>query len=95
MRSSSKGVQDVERRELIGLYVLISSRHPSWDGLEGDIVDETRGTFLVETSKGREATVPKAGQTFAFRVGDVRCAIRGEDIQFRPEDRTKKVKLNR
>jgi RNase P/RNase MRP subunit p29 len=49
-------------------------------------------TFLVETASGREVLIPKAGQGFAFRVGDARIDIRGNDIRFRPEDRTKKLR---
>lgn len=95
MRSSSKGGPHVARRELIGLHVTIRSRHPSWDGLIGVVTDETMGTFLVETADGRELRIPKGGQEFVFREEDARTAIRGEDIQFRPEDRTKKFRINR
>ncbi len=92
MRSSSKKeAADVARRELIGLEVAVDSRHAGWDGLSGTVRDETMNTFLVETASGREVLVPKAGQGFTFRVGDVRMAVRGNDIQFRPEDRTKKI----
>ena len=93
MRSSSnKEKADVARRELIGLEVLVSSRHAGWDGLSGLVRDETMNTFLVETASGREVLIPKAGQDFAFRVGDARIDIRGNDIRFRPEDRTKKLR---
>ncbi len=93
MRSSSKKeTADVARRELIGLEVLVSSRHAGWNGLSGLVRDETMNTFLVETASGREVLVPKPGQDFAFRVGDASIVIRGNDIQFRPEDRTKKAR---
>jgi len=93
MRSSSKRTNaDVARHELIGLRVAVKSRHAGWDGLLGTVVDETKHTFLVETASGSELLVPKAGQEFVFAVGDKRFAIRGDEIRFRPEDRTKKVR---
>jgi len=82
---------DVARRELIGLEVAVKSRHAGWDGISGRIVDETKNTFLVETASG-PLLVPKAGQEFVFRVGDARLVVRGGDILFRPEDRTKKIR---
>lgn len=88
-----KGDQDVARHELIGLFVTVESAHADWDGLEGTVVDETKHTFLVERADGSEAVVPKSGQRFVFRVGNGRFAVLGSDIMFRPEDRTKKVRV--
>lgn len=58
--------------------------------------------------RAREAVVPKKGQRFIFLVGDERFVVQsgmanhadattmmivdGDDIMFRPEDRTKKVR---
>lgn len=96
MRSSSrKENADVARRELIGLEVTVQSAHPGWDGLSGTVVDETKNTIVVASSSGKEARVPKTGQRFGFRVGDERIVVRGEDITFRPEDRTKKFRIKR
>ena len=97
MRSSSssnrKKDAGVARHELIGLEVAVRSRHAGWDGLSGRVVDETKHTFLVEAAgTGRETLVPKAGQVFTFRVGDRSFEVRGDEITFRPEDRTKKVR---
>lgn len=83
---------DLARRELIGLEAVVKSRHAGWDGLSGMIADETKHTFLVETASGSMLLVPKSGQEFVFRVGESGIAVRGEDIRFRPEDRTKKVR---
>jgi ribonuclease P protein subunit POP4 len=108
MRSSSrKGNADVARHELIGLGVEVRSAHAGWNGLSGTVVDETKHTFLVETASGSKLLVPKTGQEFVFRVGNGRVSgadgspredearfvrIRGDEIRFRPEDRTKKVR---
>ena len=97
MRSSSKKeTNDVARHELIGLEVTVESPHPGWHGLSGTVVDETKHTFLVERASpegpAREVRVPKAGQRFAFRVGEKRFVVRGDEIRFRPEDRTKRIR---
>ncbi len=84
---------DVARHELIGLLVTVESRHAGWNGLEGSVVDETKHTFLVERPSGSEVVVPKAGQRFVFRVGNERFVVLGDELQFRPEDRTKKVRM--
>ena len=83
---------DVARHELIGLFVTVGSAHAGWDGLEGTVVDETKNTLLVERG-GSEIRVPKAGNRFVFRVGNERFVVNGDDIRFRPEDRTKKVRM--
>lgn len=88
-----RGDQSVARHELIGLFVTVGSRHAGWDGLEGSVVDETKHTFLVERASGSEVRVPKAGQRFVFRVGNERFVVQGDELQFRPEDRTKKVRM--
>lgn len=104
-----KGDQGVARHELIGLFVTVESAHAGWNGLEGTVVDETKHTFLVERASGsvggeelptgrdrsrvREIVVPKSGQRFVFRVGNERFVVIGSDIMFRPEDRTKKVRV--
>jgi RNase P/RNase MRP subunit p29 len=93
MRSSSKKeTADVARHELIGLFVTVKSRDAGFDGLVGRVVDETKHTFLVERTSGPEVVVAKRGNDFDFRVGNARFVIRGDDIHFRPEDRTKKVR---
>ena len=93
MRSSSrKTTAGVARHELIGLEVEVRSAHAGWSGLSGKVVDETKHTFLVETASGSELLVPKAGQEFVFRVGERRFVVRGDEVRFRPEDRTKKVR---
>lgn len=74
------------RRELIGLVVEVERL-----GLKGQVVDETKNTFLVETPSGVKR-VPKIGNRFVFRVGMEAHEVDGDMIAFRPEDRTKKVR---
>ena len=84
---------DVARHELIGHLVTVESRSAGHNGLEGTVVDETKNTFLVEREGGSVIRVPKPGNRFVFRVGNERFAIHGDELTFRPEDRTKKVRM--
>jgi ribonuclease P protein subunit POP4 len=76
---------EVARHELIGRFVAVDA------GPSGLVVDETKNTFLVETPSGVKR-VPKPGRRFHFRVGNADVVVDGNDIMFRPEDRTKKVR---
>ena len=89
--SSSKVIADVARHELIGLSVTVESRDAGLDGLEGQVVDETMHTLLVEDGTSVKR-VPKHGARFVFEVEGARVVVEGDDIRFRPEDRTKKAR---
>jgi len=82
---------NVRKHELIGLQVaVLRSPDPSLVGVRGLVVDETRNTLVVEAA-GREKRVPKEGTRFRFEVqGGVE--VDGDEILFRPEDRTKKAR---
>jgi ribonuclease P protein subunit POP4 len=82
---------NVRKHELIGLQVaVLRSPDPSLVGVRGLVVDETRNTLVVEAG-GREKRVPKEGTRFRFEVqGGVE--VDGDEILFRPEDRTKKAR---
>ena len=87
----------IARGELVGLHATI---HDSPDegirGLAGDVVDETLHTLTLRVGGpgGRRVQVAKAACVFAFEVpgqaGPV--LVEGRAIQFRPQDRTKKVR---
>ena len=55
------------------------------------MVDETRRMLVIE-SKGLDKKIPKAACVFEFVDGGTRERIEGADIEFRPEDRVKRVK---
>jgi RNase P/RNase MRP subunit p29 len=79
----------VAKGELIGKTAkVVVSSDPSLVGLSGSIIDETLRTFTVRRDDGREVRIGKAGST--FEVDGAR--IPGLAVEFRPEDRTKKVK---
>ncbi|MBC7107986.1 MAG: ribonuclease P protein subunit [Methanomassiliicoccales archaeon] len=84
--------RDFMRGEFIGLEVeVISSNHPGYIGLKGRIVDETKNTLRIEKN-GVEKIIPKAGNEFMFTLNNEKIKIRGDEIQFRPEDRIKKIR---
>jgi len=83
---------DLKRHELIGLEVeIVTSTHPGYVGMRGLVVDETRRMLVIEIG-GAEKKVPKGACVFEFLDGDRRERIEGADIEFRPEDRVKRVK---
>ncbi|MES2153878.1 MAG: ribonuclease P protein subunit [bacterium] len=83
----------VARGELIGLAVaVVESTDPGLVGLAGVVVDETLRTLVVRRGDGREMRVGKPGTTFEFASAGGRVRIPGAAIEFRPEDRTKKVR---
>ncbi|HEV8289617.1 MAG TPA: ribonuclease P protein subunit [Candidatus Norongarragalinales archaeon] len=78
--------------ELIGLDVSIEQApNKSLIGLKGKIIDETKETLLVETSKGRRV-IPKTGTRLFFpSFGE---SVQGDALRVRPEERTKKLAKN-
>ena len=60
--------------------------------LEGTLVDETLGTFVVRSPDGRRCwRVPKAGAVGTILLGGRELPLRGELLRMRPEDRTKRL----
>ncbi|UCG68347.1 MAG: ribonuclease P protein subunit [Thermoplasmata archaeon] len=84
--------QNIHKHELLGLSAqIISSTDKRWIGLKGKIVDETKNTFKIETSK-REKIIPKKGTVLALEIGGDEVRIDASYMRFRPEDRIKKAK---
>lgn len=73
--------------ELIGLNAkIINSTDSAKTGLKGEIWFETKNTFELMTKKGKKI-VPKKESVFEIESE----IINGNEILFRPEQRTKKV----
>ena len=80
------------RLEFIGLEVeVVESPHPGYRGICGRVVDETKNTLTIR-KEGKEVMVPKQANCFQFTYGSERIAVRGAEIQHRPEDRIKKIR---
>lgn len=83
---------DLKRHELIGLEVEITdSTHPGYIGIRGRVVDETRRMLVIDAG-GADKKVPKGACVFEFVDGGQRERIVGSEIEFKPEDRVKRVK---
>lgn len=83
---------ELKRQELIGLdVVVISATHPGYIGIAGRVVDETKHMLVIEM-KGIEKRIPKRTCVFEFVIGGRKEKIDGREIEFRPEDRIKRIK---
>lgn len=78
--------------ELIGLNVeIINSSSCEWIGLKGNVVDETKNLLVIETKEG-EKKIQKIACTFLFTLENgEKVKLKGANIAFRSEERTKKV----
>ena len=78
--------------ELIGLPAeIVNSSCRKWIGLKGKVVDETKNLIVLETGKG-EVKIQKISSDFVFTLeSGEKAELKGKDILFRPEERTKKA----
>lgn len=92
MTDGVRTADNLARHELIGLEArVVDGPDPTQVGIEGTIVDETRGTLVLATDAG-ERTLPKPGRRFAVALEDEVVEIDGDAIAHRPGERTKKVR---
>jgi ribonuclease P protein subunit POP4 len=83
----------VARDELIGLPVRITaSTDAGLVGVSGTVIDESLRTLTVRRPDGRVTRLGKRESTFEFTTPRGAVALAGAAIEFRPEDRTKKVR---
>ena len=83
----------VARGELIGLQAtVVASGDAGLVGLSGAVVDETLRTLSLRRGDGRVARIGKRGATFEFATAKGPVRVLGDAMEFRPEDRTKKVR---
>ncbi|MEM3781577.1 MAG: ribonuclease P protein subunit [Candidatus Micrarchaeaceae archaeon] len=77
--------------ELIGLRVRVAKHtDKKQKRLQGTVVDETKNTLIINTSKGIKKII-KASATFRFYAGGASFLVQGREINFRPEERTEKA----
>ena len=81
---------NIARHELIGLdVVVVDANNKNLIGIQGEIVDETKSTFTIETKQG-EKKVLKKGVSFKTKINNQEIIIKGDILVGRPEDRIKK-----
>ncbi len=82
----------LSRDEFIGLSVtILECTDPMWKGKTGQIIDETKNTFLIEI-ENKNKMIAKKTAIFEFIKNGEKKIINGEKILFRPEDRIKKIR---
>jgi ribonuclease P protein subunit POP4 len=82
---------NIQRHELIGMNVeIINSSDNGHVGFTGQIVDETKNTLTIKTSKG-DKMIQKNGLVMKTGLKDSDVIILGSHIKFRPEDRIKRA----
>jgi ribonuclease P protein subunit POP4 len=79
------------QHEFIGLKAkVVKSSNPSYIGISGTILDETRNTFVI-LQDGKRKTVIKDQAVFQFTFPDATIVeIDGRVLVGRPEERLKK-----
>jgi RNase P/RNase MRP subunit p29 len=83
----------VGKGELIGLpAMVVASTDAGIIGLAGTVIDETLRTFVLRTVAGREMRLGKRESTFEFTTSQGKVRVVGAAVEFRPEERTKKVR---
>ncbi len=77
--------------EFIGLKAkVVRSSNPTYEGIDGKIIDETRNTFIM-LQGNRRKTIVKDQAVFSFTLpDDTIVEIDGEALVGRPEERLKK-----
>ncbi len=79
--------ENITSHELIGLAVkIIESSNPQIVGLNGQIIDETKSMFTLNTKNGIKS-IPKAKNSWRFTVNGSPVIVNGSNIQKRPFDR--------
>src|SRR5688572_18439931 len=83
----------VGKGELIGLpATVVASTDAGIIGVSGTVIDETLRTFVLRRADGRELRLGKRESTFEFAAPQGKVRVVGAALEFRPEERTKKVR---
>lgn len=87
-----KVTPDVIRQEFIGTQSRITqSQHADYVGLHGQVIDETKNTFVLQ-HEGTKKRIVKNSAVFNFRFSEGTVVeIEGKLLVGRPEDRLKKT----
>ena len=74
--------------ELIGLniHILVSTSTTLTD-VSGNIINETKNTFLIRTPRGTKMIIKKNATKIRFAIESGACFISGPSLIGRPEDR--------
>ncbi len=77
--------------ELIGLQLRVArSKNRSLEGIQGQVIDETKNTLTVKTVDGKTKKIIKDQSTFTVKKDGKEVKIEGSLLSAKPEERTKK-----
>ncbi len=83
--------KNIVLNELIGLKArVLKSLDKKQRGLSGIVIDETKNTLVMDTMKGSKRVVKKSS-SFRFYFQDAHFDVDGNEIAFRPVERTEKA----
>jgi RNase P/RNase MRP subunit p29 len=78
--------------EYIGRCVSIHScTDPTWVKQKGEIIDETKNTFLLQI-KNKQKRIAKNTAIFIIKIENKQIKVPGSKIRYRPENRVKKAR---
>ena len=78
--------------EYIGRSVKINNcTDPTLIHQKGEIIDETKNTFLIQTND-KIKQIAKKTAIFIIKIDDKNIKIHGSKIMYRPEERVKKAR---
>ena len=83
--------RNLSTHELIGLDVkVVKDNNPSNVSIQGKVVDESRNTLTIQSSKGAKRVIKK-NAIFMFTLPDYTAVeVQGSNLVSRPEDRVKR-----
>ena len=85
-------LKDILKSEFIGKNIkIIESQNKTLIGVKGEIVDETKNSFVVKTASGNKMLL-KSQITFIVFLDGKEIKIDGKKLCFRPEERVKKIR---
>lgn len=74
--------------EFIGLKVqILDDTSATLRNISGNIINETKNTFLIRTSRGTKMIPKKNATSIRFFIDSDSCFISGSSLIGRPEDR--------
>ena len=85
-----KTPKNILQHEFIGSWLeIVDAKNKALVGLRGEVVDETKYTFVLKTPNG-EKRVLKRGVQFLATTDAQHVVVAGDQLVGRPEDRIKK-----
>lgn len=83
---------NIYKKEFIGSKIEVTdANHNGYSGIVGTVNDETKHTLIVQDQiDNKEKVVPKLGVSFKFDMDDHTYLLKGDKLNYRPEERIKK-----